>query len=190
MKGQTFVRVAAIFGFACLPFIASSASAQDPSEAPKPATKLEAFQAKTGIVIVRGFTTVGSIRGMGLVTVDAREFKDASAPTVRSTGVSIAVKESGRLERENTAYIDSDEIQSLLTGIDYIAKASASVTSLNNFEIEYRTKGDFRVTVFNDSSGKLSVAISAGRVIRSSAYLSMEQLQSLRALILTAKGAV
>ena len=126
-------------------------------------------------------------RGLGK---GIREFKDASTPTVRSTGVSIEVKEAGRLERENTAYIDSDEIQSLLAGIDYIAKASAAVTALSSFEVEYRTKGDFRVTVFNDNSGKLSAAVSAGRIGKTSAYLSMGQLQELRALILTAKGKV
>ena len=47
----------------------------------KPTTKLEAFQAITGIVIVRSYTTVGAISGLGgIVTVDVREFRDASNP--------------------------------------------------------------------------------------------------------------
>lgn len=35
-------------------------SAQEPEQQSKPATKLEAFQANTGIVVVRGYTTVGT----------------------------------------------------------------------------------------------------------------------------------
>lgn len=108
----------------------SLAYGQDQGEAQKPTTKLEAFQARTGIVVVRGYTTVGSVRGMGTVTVDARDFRDASNLKTRLTGVSITVKESGRLERENIAFIDSDEIESLLAGLDYISKATKDVTSL------------------------------------------------------------
>jgi hypothetical protein len=173
-----------------LPLLVMTLHGQEPEPA-KPATKLEVFQAKTGVLIVRGYTTIGTISGMGgNITVDAREFKDAGNPALRSTGVSIAVKESGRLERESTAFIDSDEIQSLLSGIDYIAKATPDVTSLSNFEVEYRTKGDFRVTVFNDSSGHLSVVVSAGRIGKVSTYLSLQELQELRNLIVAARGKV
>lgn len=175
----------------CFPLLAPTARAQEPQEASKPATKLDAFQARTGVVVVRGFTTAGTIVGTGAsVAVDACEFKIANDPTLRTTGVRFAVKESLRLERENTVFIDSDEIDSLLAGIDYIAKASTAVTMLNNFEVEYRTKGEFGIVVFNDSSGQLSVGVSAGRIGRTTVFLSMGQLQQLRRLIVAAKGKV
>ena len=176
----------------CLPLLVHTARAQEPQEASKPATKLDAFQARTGVVIVRGFAAVGTIAGTGngTIAVDACEFKTANDPTLRTTGVRFAVKESLRLERENTVFIDSDEIDSLLAGIDYIAKASAAVTELNSFEVEYRTKGEFRIVVFNAPSGKLSAAVSAGRIGRTTVFLSMEQLQELRGLIIAAKGKV
>src|SRR5260370_31914780 len=75
-----------------------------------PGTKLEAFQVRIGVVLIRGYSTVGTIKSLGEVTVDAREFRDGSNPnSPRTTGVSITVKESGRLERQNTSYIDNDE---------------------------------------------------------------------------------
>lgn len=168
----------------------STAYGQEQAEMQKPATKLEAFQARTGIVVVRGFTTVGSVRGMGTVTVNARDFRDASNPKTRLTGVSITVKESGRLERENTAFIDSDEIGSLLAGLDYVSKATKDVTPLTNFEAEYRTKGDFRITVFNNASGELSAAVSAGRIGKTTAYIKLPQIFELRQLILGAKSKI
>jgi len=166
----------------------SVAYGQGESDAQKPTTKLEAFQAKTGIVVIRGYTTVGSVRGAGTVTVDAREFRDASNIKNRQTGVSITVQESGRLERENTSFIDSDEIESLLAGLDYISKATNEVTQLTNFECEYRTKGNFSITVFNNTSGELAAVVSAGYVGKTSAYIKLSQLSELRQLIINARS--
>lgn len=166
----------------------NAAYAQDEGDTQKISTKLEAFQAKTGIVVIRGYTTVGRIRALGLISVDARDFRDASNPKIRLTGVSITVKESGRLERENIAFIDGDEVDSLLAGLDYISKATKDVSSLESFEVEYRTKGGFRITVFNDSNGELSVAVSAGSIGKTSVYLKLPQLLELRQLIIDAKA--
>ncbi len=115
------------------------AHGQQTKEPPPPATKLEEFSAKTGIVVIRGFSTIGEVRGMGSVTITAREFRDASNPKLRQTGLTVEVKESGRLERESTSFVDYDEIDSLLRGIDYISKIERNVTSLKDFEAEYRT---------------------------------------------------
>jgi hypothetical protein len=151
------------------------------------ATKIEAFSGRTGIVLIKGFTNIGEIRGQGSVSVDAREFRDASNPQRAEYGVAIAVKEAGRLERENRSFIDQDEIDSLVRGIEYIASISKSVTTMKDFEAEYRTKGDFAVTVFSDSRGGLSLAISAGRIGKSSAYLKLSDLDQLKKLLFDAK---
>jgi hypothetical protein len=179
------MRYLVVLSLAAMPFLAL-AQEKDP---PNPATKLEAFQANTGIVVVRGYTTVGTLRGLGgNITVDAREFRDAANPSKRVSGISISVKETTRLERENISFIDVDEIDSLIQGLEYIGKASKDITKFENFEAEYRTKGDFRVTVFNDSSGQLSLAVSSGRIGKTSAYLKMAQLPELKQLVATAKA--
>jgi hypothetical protein len=100
------------------------AFAQEQGEVQKapPATKLEAFSARTGIVLVKGYTTLGTVNGMGRVSIDVREFRDASNPKSVQYGVAFEVKESGRLERENTSFIDEDEIDPLIRGLDYISK--------------------------------------------------------------------
>ncbi len=166
------------------------ASAQLPgtdSEKP-PATKLEAFQARTGSVVIRGFTTVAEIRGLGaIVGVDAREFTDAS-DSKRITGIAIQVKETGRLERENRAFIDADEIESLLKGIEYIEKIGKNVTKLDNFEADYKTKGDLRITVFSSSKGEISASVAVGRIGRTSAFLNLSQLGELRKAVLAARA--
>jgi hypothetical protein len=170
---------------------AGGAFAQVQTEQTKaPATKLEAFQSQTGIVLIRGYSTVGSLRSLSSeVVVDAREFRDGSNPnSPRATGVSITVKESGRLERENTSYIDLDEIDSLLKGIEYISKVTKDVTKLALFEVDYRTKGDLRITVFNSDRGDVSAAVSSGTIGRTRAFIKLTELEKLRGLIATAKS--
>ena len=168
-----------------------SAFAQDQAEQRKaPATKLEAFQSRTGVVLIRGYSTVGTLRALGgEVTVDAREFRDGSNPnSPRATGISITVREAGRLERENTSYIDLDEIDSLLKGIEYISKVNKDVTKLALFEVDYRTKGDLRITVFNNAKGDVSASVSSGTFGRTNAFINLANLEKLRELIATAKS--
>ena len=159
--------------FSILMMSYAMAAAQEQGEQPKPpATKLEAFQARTGVVLIRGYTEIGTIGGRSsTVTVTAREFRDASNPTSRATGIAIEVKEVGRLERQNTSFVDADEIDSLLKGIDYIAKIGKDITKHENFEVDYRTKGDLRIGVFNSGrSGNIHAVIASGRIGRTSAF--------------------
>ena len=157
-----------------------------------PATKLEAFQARTGVVLIRGFSIIGTISSrFGELTVDAREFRDGSNPnSPRTTGVSITVKESGQLERESTSYIDNDEVGSLIKGIEYITHITKDATKLDLFEADYPTKGDLRVTVFNNDKGEVSAAVSRGQIGRTTAYLKFSDLDKLRELILLAKSKI
>ena len=175
--------------FLSLAGLAQSQEAPDAGKLP-PATKLEAFSARTGIVMIKAFSTVGAINGMGKVTIDAREFRDASNPKFREYGIAIAVKESGRLERENTSFIDADEIDSLIRGIDYIAKIEKNVTTLNDFEAQYKTKGDFSITTFSSRGSEVGVAISSGRIGRTTAFLKLSDLGQVKALITEAKSKI
>lgn len=183
--------------FVVLTFLAAAlnAFAQDGSsgavDATKvPPTKLEAFSARTGIVLIKGFTTVGTVNGMGRLTIDAREFRDASNPKQGQYGVAFEVKESGRLERESTSYVDEDEIDSLIRGLDYISKIDKTVTTLGSFEAQYRTKGDFAMTVFSGRGGEISLAVSSGRIGKASAFLKLTDAEQIKQLLVQAKALI
>ena len=89
------------------------------SEQAPPKTKLQAFDALAGAVIIKGYSKIGAVAGMGQVSIDAKEFTNASSGR-SEYGITIQVKEAGRLEREDTSFIDYEEIDSLLAGIDYV----------------------------------------------------------------------
>lgn len=172
-----------------IPLIAVAQEQADATKVP-PATKLEAFSARTGIVLVKGFTNLGTVNGMGRVSIDVREFRDASNPKSAQYGVAFEVKESGILERENTSYIDEDEIDSLIRGLDYISKIDRSVTTFGNFEAQYRTKGDLSLVVFSGSGGEISLAVSSGRIGRTRAFLKLADIEQIRTLLGEAKKAI
>lgn len=172
-----------------IPLFASAQEQSDATKAP-PATKLEAFSARTGIVLIKGYSALGTVNGMGRVSIDVREFRDASNPKTAQYGVAFEVKESGRLERENTSYIDEDEIDSLIRGLDYISKIERNVTTFGNFEAHYRTKGDLALIVFSGRSGEISFAVSSGRIGRTSAYLKLADAEQIRSLLSEAKKAI
>lgn len=170
-------------------FLSIAASAQQPADQPREIkTKLEAFQAKTGVVIIRGFSEIGWVEGMysTSVTVECKEFTDASSGK-KEYGMTIEVKGSGRLERKNTSYVDYDEIESLIKGIDYIAKIDSSVTQLKSFQADYKTKGDLSFSTFS-SKGEVLFAVESGRIGAATAYFSLSNLPTVRNLLVSAKA--
>lgn len=153
---------------------------------PSPKTKIEAFQIQKGTVVIKGYSEVGRLNAMGSVEVSAMEFTDA-ATNRKQLGVLIEIKESGRLENEDRSFIDYDEVDSLVKGLDYISKATANVTKLGKFEATYKTRGDFNATTYNNSAGKIAAAVKSGYIRPATAFLSLEQLNELRSLIIQAK---
>lgn len=156
--------------------------------APAPKTKLEAFERQTGTVIILGFTTLGSIDGLygGSASVEAREFTNATT-RAHEFGVVVEVKEAGRLEREDRSYIDYEEIESLLHGIDYVMKIDSSATKLSNFQADYHTKGDLTITTFSTSGG-VKAAVGSGRTGSVNVILETTHLQQFRDLVAAAKA--
>lgn len=150
-------------------------------------TKLEAFSARAGTVVVRGTTSIGVIRGIGTaVEVQARELRDPANPKSRATGILVQVLDDRRnIER---AFIDADEIDGLLQGIDYMSKITKDVTSHKNYEAAYETRGGLELTVFGEGDGSPQLSIAAGRVTPRAVVLSLRDLAEFRRLVSEAKG--
>jgi hypothetical protein len=144
----------------CIGLFSSRLSAEPAQETPK--TKLERFQAKTGSVIIRGFSKVGSLEGNldTSILVDALEFTDASTGS-KEYGITIDSIKIGPYSK-GTSYIDLDEIESLIKGISYISKVDKSATQLSEFQADYQTKGDLRVSTFSRDNGEIAFALSSG----------------------------
>lgn len=152
-------------------------------------TKLQSFQAKTGAVVVLGFSNVASVPGLysGRAEVVARELTDATSG-MKVQGISIQITRPGTFERKETSYIDYDELESLLRGIDYISKIDRNPTKLADFQADYRTKGDLVVSTFSDNSGNTLASLTSGSIGGVSAFFPMSRLSDLRSAIARGKA--
>jgi len=155
---------------------------------PEPRTKLEAFEAKTGIVIIKGYSRIGTAAGLegGLIEIETREFRDAAG--AKEFGIAVEVREAGTPENRRTAFIDYDEIDSLLRALDYLGKVDSSATSQNRFEAEYRTEGDLSVSAFSTRGGTVTLAVSSGQFRRATSLFRLEDLKVIKGLIIEAKN--
>lgn len=161
---------------------------QDRPVSQEPKTKIEAFEAQSGSVLIRGFSQIGQLKGAygGTVTVQSIEFTLAASGK-KEYGISIDVGESGTLERSNRSFIDYDEIDPLLKGIDYVAKVDGSATKLANFQADYRTRGDFRVSTFSSPKG-IMTSVESGSIGSTSIFLTTSALGQFREIISNAKA--
>ena len=151
-------------------------------------TKLEAFQAKAGTVLVKSYSNIGAIVGTpsGLVGVEAMELQDRSNGS-RALGLVIDVKPGGEYTQSSRSFIDSDEIDSLLKGIDYISNVTGPTAPLKNFEAHYKTRGDFSIITFNRSDGTIAASVADGLLSSNQVFLTIQDLSKLRQSIVTAK---
>lgn len=168
-----------------------SFSQSTPAQSAKPKTELETFQEKYGTVMVRAFSRTESIRaggiGGGMIQISVREIRSASTNT-KVKGLVVEIDTNERYASSGRSFVEYGEIDSLIKGIEYIAKVDKSVTTLSNFEAEYRTKGDFALTVFNGSDGKLMVSASVGTIGSKSVFLTLDQLSDVIARLKESKA--
>ena len=157
----------------------------------EPKTKIEAFEAKTGTVVVRGFSKMGVVKartvdGSGSVGVEAIEIIDASSK-LRAFGVRIDVENGDRVGTENSSFVDSEEVDSLLKGIDYISKVDSTATKMKDFQADYKTRGELTISTFSTGNGAVGVAITSGAA---RAFLTSVELSEFRDLILQAQARI
>lgn len=175
---------------------AASAAAQQgaplpPQPAPfEPATKLEALDSQTGAVLVKNYTYIGSVSGLsGIVMVTSYEFVEVQTGR-KDYGIGIEIRDTtGRPERdgrEARTYVDYDEIDPLIRGVDYISKIERSA-SLENFEAQFRTRGELTVSTFIRPNGSLQSEVAIGLFRRAAITISLGKLADFRKLIADAK---
>lgn len=166
------------------------ASAQRRSEEPlPPKTEIEALQLETGAVIVRGSQRVGGVRapGQGRVEVAAFEVIDTGSGR-RARGISVEVEEPGERGREVMAFVDYEELDALIKGLESVGRIDRSETQLPSFEVSFRTKGDLVVSVFSSRGGLTRCVVSAGEFSPARVSIPLDELSNLRTLLSAAKN--
>lgn len=120
--------------------LASAATAQDTNNLK---THIGVFENRTGSVIIRAYGPVGSVMaGPQEIAVRIKETTDVSIGQ-KIYGLAIEI-ESGTAFRDRI-YVDEDEIEPLLSALNYLIKIKYDVTALPSFEADFTTKAGLRV---------------------------------------------
>jgi len=188
-----FTRLLASSLFALMTFIGTSI-AQRPGpefwrrascEPIEPRTKLEALEGGYATVLIKGFTRITTVEVRG-VRVDAIDLSDMRG--ARAKGVVIVLRDGGDRPNEGRAYIDYEEIDSLVSSLDTISEVDETATKLASFEARYRTLGDLQVSVFRQTQRGTAVSLSTGVCEQVTQALSLDDLSKIRAMIVEAKA--
>lgn len=154
----------------------------------EPRTKLEDLESRYERVITKGFTRYTTLR-MGDVEIrlDVVEMKD-TANSARALGFAIALRELDEKPRENRSFIDYEEIDRLIKGMESASKVNETLTKLASFEARYRTLGDLEVVVFRQSRSGIAATVTSGICDRVTAMLTLDDLDKFRGYLIEAKG--
>jgi len=153
----------------------------------EPRTRLEAIESRYERVITKGFSqhatmTVRSVE----IRLDAIEMRD-TADATRAIGLVIALREMDENPRENRTFIDYQEIDRLIKGMESVARVNETITKLAGFEARYRTLGDLEINVFRQTRSGTAASLSSGICDRVTALMTLDDLERLRGHIIEAK---
>ena len=152
----------------------------------EPRTKLEALEDRHSTVILKGFTriTTVEVRGIRLDAVEMREMGNVA----RAKGLVVVLREGGERPDDNRAFVDYEEIDSLLNAIDVISRVDETATKLVGFEARYKTLGDLEINVFRQTRSGNAVIVSTGICDRATTTISLDDLAKVKAMIQEAKA--
>ena len=154
----------------------------------EPRTKLEAIESRYERVITKGFSQYATLNARGVeIRLDAIEMKD-NADSTRAIGLVIALREAGENPRENRSFIDYEEIDRLIKGMEAVARVNEASTKLAGFEARYRTLGDLEINVFRQTRTGTAVSLSSGICDRVTGLLTLDDLDKLRGHLIEAKA--
>ncbi len=178
-----------IFFVFCAPCASAQQSAPALPAPFEPMTKLESLDTQTGGVVVKNYTYIGAVSGLsGIAMVTSYEFVDVQTGR-KDYGIGVETRETGRSEREARTYVDYDELDALIRALDYITKIERSA-SMENFEAQYRTRGELTVSTFIRPNGSLQAEIAIGIFRRAGITISLGKMADFRKLVTDAKATI
>ncbi len=173
-----------LIALGCGLFLAGAACAQDTNA---PRTKLDAFEARTGVVIVRGSADIGTVTtASGTVSVRCRESTEASTGR-KLQGLAVTI--TGKNRQSDTTIIDYDELDSLLSALDFLANANWSLTTLPSFDALYTTRDGLQAAAYSSQKrpGTLGASLKSSRAAYVRISLAPQEFAQFRGLILQAR---
>lgn len=178
LKAVLLVLIYALFG--------AAARAQDTNA---PRTALDAFESRTGVIIIRGSADMGTISLVdgGAVAIQCRQ--SIQTPSGRAQD-GLAVTITGKQGPSDTTIIDYSEIDSFINALAFLSSANWTVTTLPSFDAFYTTRDGLQSAAYSSHKqpGTIGASLKSARVRFVRVSLSPQELANFRGMIQQAKA--
>lgn len=146
----------------------------------EPATKVESFIIKKGQVIVKDFYDIGELKNyQNKAVFNALIVYESSQEANKVKGLRVEISENvSGIERNNISILDKEEVESLITSIDYfieIAKKWKDQPRDAYTEVIYSSKDNFEIG-FYQNNNEQKLFISSGYISKTTIVLKIEDL--------------
>lgn len=140
------------------------------------------------LVIVRGSADIGTVTtAAGTISIKCKESAEVSSGR-KQQGIAVTI--TGKNQQSDTTIIDYDELDFLLSGLDFLGKANWSSTSLPNFDAVYTTRDGLQAAAYSSKKqpGTLGASLKSSRTVKVRISLSPQELALFRGLVQQAKS--
>jgi hypothetical protein len=150
-----------------------------------PPTILEALENTSGQLIVKGTEPVGAVSAEGAVISVVCKEDTVVNYNHKEYGIMVQISING--QPDDRTIVDYDEMDSLLSSMDYLANINRSVTALSGFTASFTTKAGLRVSAFSSRRvGQIELALRSSRMTKGM-VLTSDQLAQFHSLVDQAK---
>ena len=155
-------------------------------ETPKaPATKLEALLVEKGKLVIKDSYELGTFSKLGVASFDALVIYEPGGENLRIKGIRVEIKETGRVERSHTSFLDLEEIESTAKAIKYMMELAEKWKGGSReaySEVTFATRGDFKIGFYQKDS-KRSVYLFSGAVYRTTCFADVEDFPAIKSIL-------
>lgn len=124
-----------------------------------PRTYFEAFNATPDALLIKGSSTIDTLNNQINYPVEVRAERVSNPQTTNSIyAVSLRTTFPQLVQVD---YVDYDELDALIRGVQYISQANSSITPLDNFEAVFRTRSGLSIAKVGRGN-KVVIAITSG----------------------------
>ena len=151
-----------------------------------PRTYFEAYNAVADAPLLKGMSVIGTLSNQINYPVEIRA---EVLTNLQSSNVVYAVSLRTRLSTKQLEvdYIDYDELDGLIRGLQFVSQTDHSQTPMDNFEAAYRTRSGLSVLKVSDGN-KLTVLMKSGDPIGARNQMASFVLDDLARYLTAAKA--
>ncbi len=151
-----------------------------------PRTYFEAYNAVADAPLLKGMSVIGTLNNQVNFPVEIRA---EVLTNLQSSNVVYGVSLRTRLSAKQLEvdYIDYDELDGLIRGIQFISQADRSQTPMDNFEAAYRTRCGLSLLKVSNGN-KLTIVMKSGDVLGTRNQMASFVLDDLGRYLTAAKA--